>query len=58
MTEEDKLVAYFNTPEAFREFGQEGDSQNWTPAETAIKAMQECIGHRKLNRQRLQEGKF
>jgi hypothetical protein len=45
--ENDKLVAFFNTPEGFSQFGNNGDYQNWTPAETAIAAMRDLITTRK-----------
>jgi hypothetical protein len=39
----DALVAWFNTPEGFREFGNNGDHWGWSPAQTAIEAMKELI---------------
>lgn len=42
MTEEQKLVAFFRSREGSR-LGNQGDHDNLTPAETAIRAMKELV---------------
>ena len=39
----DALVAYFNTPEGYSEFGWHGDEMGWPPEQTAIEAMKRYL---------------
>lgn len=42
-SEVQRLVDFFRSKEGYRHFGREGDQMDWTPAQTAINAMQNAI---------------
>jgi Lar family restriction alleviation protein len=43
VTEEAKLVAFFNEPAAYSRWGWEGDKLSLSPAETAIRALRAAL---------------
>lgn len=43
-SEEDKLVEFFNSSAGYW-LGKQGDAYGWTPAETAIRAIEYLLSH-------------